>query len=248
MTMLEPSQPSLFNETESELTQSAEASRARTYLLPEQRLVFEAIAHPSGSITPVSFASWDQKSFSWKTAQTSLLEGWTTFSDRFPRSGMMQNGTAYQAPPLVRHISGIGRGYWPTPRANDAEKRGEISSDARDGLPGRRALLADALRTRCEERDYSTVSGEAVIWGDSSDFSEGWLHRNAPEPAVSGLADGFSKGLGAIRAYGNAVVPQIPELIGNAYLESVGWRLNRGSADDTQQLLREPATLGGILT
>jgi hypothetical protein len=27
-----------------------------------------------------------------------------------------------------------------------------------------------------------------------------------------------------IAGIGNAVVPQIPELLGNAYLESIGWR------------------------
>lgn len=36
-----------------------------------------------------------------------------------------------------------------------------------------------------------------------------------------GVGDGFSEELGAIRAYGNAVVPQIPELIGRAILASL---------------------------
>ena len=88
----------------------------------------------------------------------------------------------------------------------------------------RRAILAHALRARCQERDYSTISGEAGLWGDTSDFGEGWVHRNAPEPAIQQLADGVSKGLGEIRAFGNAVVPQIPELLGRAYLDSIGWR------------------------
>jgi DNA (cytosine-5)-methyltransferase 1 len=87
-------------------------------------------------------------------------------------------------------------------------------------VAGRRAFLANALRSRCQERDYSTVAGEAVVWSNTSDFSQGWVHRNAPEPAVSGLADGFSKGLGEIRTAGNAVVPQIPELLGRAWMEA----------------------------
>lgn len=82
----------------------------------------------------------------------------------------------------------------------------------------RRSFLADALRSRCEERDYSAIAGEAVRWSDTSDFSQGWVHWNAPEPAVQQLADGVSKGLGAIKAFGNAVIPQIPELLGRAYL------------------------------
>jgi DNA (cytosine-5)-methyltransferase 1 len=38
------------------------------------------------------------------------------------------------------------------------------------------------------------------------------------------LGYGVSNELGAIKAYGNSVVPQIPELIGNAILDSIGWR------------------------
>jgi site-specific DNA-cytosine methylase len=36
-----------------------------------------------------------------------------------------------------------------------------------------------------------------------------------------GVGDGLSEELGAIKAFGNAVVPQIPELIGRAILESL---------------------------
>ena len=35
-----------------------------------------------------SFARWDQNSQCWKTFQRCFLEGWETFSDRWPRSGM----------------------------------------------------------------------------------------------------------------------------------------------------------------
>lgn len=53
-----------------------------------------------------SLANWDQESLSWKTSQLSLLEDYQTFSGRWPRSGLMRNGTAYQLPPLVPRISG----------------------------------------------------------------------------------------------------------------------------------------------
>jgi hypothetical protein len=35
--------------------------------------------------------------------------------------------------------------------------------------------------------------------------------------------DGVPARVAKLKALGNAVVPQIPELLGNAYLESIGW-------------------------
>jgi DNA (cytosine-5)-methyltransferase 1 len=45
---------------------------------------------------------------------------------------------------------------------------------------------------------------------------------NQPEPVR--MVDGVPDRSHRLKALGNAVVPQIPELIGNAYLESIGWR------------------------
>jgi DNA (cytosine-5)-methyltransferase 1 len=42
------------------------------------------------------------------------------------------------------------------------------------------------------------------------------------EPEISGVDDGFSNWVDSTRATGNAVVPQIPELIGQAILEAEG--------------------------
>lgn len=45
-----------------------------------------------------------------------------------------------------------------------------------------------------------------------------------PQPLVRRMDDGFSGKSQRIHALGNAVVPQIPEMIGNAILESIGRR------------------------
>lgn len=45
-------------------------------------------------------------------------------------------------------------------------------------------------------------------------------HWSAPQPRITCLDDGVSEWVGAVSGYGNAVVPQIPELIGRAILAS----------------------------
>jgi len=66
------------------------------------------------------FANYDRERLCWRTLQGCLLEGWTEFSGRWPRSGMMRNGIAYRLPPLVPRISGTGCSFWPTPNSSKA--------------------------------------------------------------------------------------------------------------------------------
>lgn len=52
-----------------------------------------------------------------------------------------------------------------------------------------------------------------------------WPGRSGlPSPKTCGRNDGVPDVSHRIAALGNAVVPQIPELLGNAYLESINWR------------------------
>lgn len=67
------------------------------------------------------FASYDPPSSSWKTSQRSLVEGLETFSETWPRSGMMRGGTAYQLPPLAPLTAATGSGLLPTPEASNAK-------------------------------------------------------------------------------------------------------------------------------
>ena len=66
-----------------------------------------------------SSASYDPKSSSWKTCQISLISELNTYSDHWPKSGMMRNGTLYPRKTSVRPISANGSGLWPTPCARD---------------------------------------------------------------------------------------------------------------------------------
>lgn len=66
----------------------------------------------------------------------------------------------------------------------------------------------------------SAIDAEVAIMRSIRDYFWG---AEAYRAAVT-LSDGFSGGLDEIGCPGNAVVPQIPELIGNAILDAIGWR------------------------
>lgn len=83
------------------------------------------------------FSNSGHESSSWRTWQRCLLEDWTLFSGRWPRSGMMRNGIAYRLPPLVRRISGTecsSSDIFPTPyglSANQGQGDGEFGKAIR---------------------------------------------------------------------------------------------------------------------
>lgn len=51
-----------------------------------------------------------------------------------------------------------------------------------------------------------------------------WPRDRTPEPALVRVVDGVSADVDAVAALGNAVVPQIPELIGKAIMQAEGMR------------------------
>ena len=62
-------------------------------------------------------ATWNQDLLCWRTSQRCLIEGWETYLERWPRSGSMQSGTAYQRRPLADTTIAIVCSFWPTARA-----------------------------------------------------------------------------------------------------------------------------------
>lgn len=106
--------------------QSAEAFLARTSALREMAKASKERAARFGGIMPDSLAKYDLNSSSWRTSQHCLVEGMETFSETWPRSGMMLSGTAYRLPTLAPAISETGCGLWPSPQASD-RMRGRMS-------------------------------------------------------------------------------------------------------------------------
>ena len=93
------------------------------------------ILDTSGPSSPESWARWDPDTRSWRTSQVTFLSGLETYSETWPTSGTMRNGVCYPQLEWEHPTSGEGCSSWPTPRANDAEKRGVIANDRRNGLP-----------------------------------------------------------------------------------------------------------------
>ncbi len=86
-----------------------------------------------GITTPVSLASFDPDTCSWRTCQGSLFGGWEEFSETWPRSGTTRSGTAYRLPPSVPHTYERGSSFWPTPIADSAS--GRTTPYSQGGVP-----------------------------------------------------------------------------------------------------------------
>lgn len=99
------------------LMSSAAGSPVRTSASPERVLGSPVLARDYGRSTPELLARLDRDSSSWRTSQLSLLGGLTEFSETWPRSGLMRNGTAYRLPPLVPLTDATESGLLPTPAA-----------------------------------------------------------------------------------------------------------------------------------
>jgi len=91
-------------------------------------------------------------------------------------------------------------------------------TQARAGVvsePKRRGVVTDALRARLE-RQWQITCGTSEEHQDVGD-ARWW----AVEPDVGRVAHGVSGRVDRLKQLGNAVVPQIPELIGRAILASI---------------------------
>lgn len=103
-----------------------------------------------------SFAKWDHDLCSWKTRQCSLLGDSEEFSGTWPRWGSMRAGECLELTTPVPRRNGNEYGSWPTPRANDGEKRGNFdTTNPRNGLPAavkRHMTPTASIGTKCGGR------------------------------------------------------------------------------------------------
>ena len=99
---------------------SLAASRARTSRAPAAGPGSTANGPASGEKWPESLARYDPASRSWRTHQCSLFGGWESFSETWPRWGMMRDGECWALSTRAPRIGGNESGSWPTPRSCSA--------------------------------------------------------------------------------------------------------------------------------
>lgn len=103
------------------LTWFLEDSHARISALREKVLESTETEAGSGKKWPASLARYDRDTYSWKTAQFSLLGDSELFSGTWPRWGIMRNGECWERSTPGRRTEEIESGLWGTPTVNDAK-------------------------------------------------------------------------------------------------------------------------------
>lgn len=129
---MEPSRLSRFGMTcrplmeshgEELLTSWRADSHAKTLAPQEKAQVLTEIAAECGDTWPASLVKYDPDTFSWKTAQYSLLGGLDEFLETWPKWGSMRSGECWERQTLAPLTSESASGLWQTPVADDAANR-----------------------------------------------------------------------------------------------------------------------------
>jgi len=112
-----------------ELTWYRGDSPVRTYLAPEGVRDSAADAPDYGPRWRESLARYNPDTYSWRTAQCSLLGGLTEFSGTWPRWGMMRDGECFPLPTLAHVTSVRGCFSLPTVTASWAKRGPGLSNN-----------------------------------------------------------------------------------------------------------------------
>lgn len=211
------------------LSRASHASRsARPICLPATPQRIRGIF---GRNSKPSFAYYDRNSSSWKTWQPSFHEITSDeYSGNWPRWGTIRNGVARPRKPAVHPIAGIDSGShltYPTPKANDADNRGN-AGERRRKWPGLHAVVADELGIPIGETiilnpvwiewlmDWPqgwtdpvapVAESELESW-DKTPLKNRWDKAHRPQPLLK-TCNEMEHNRQRIKALGNGVVPSI---------------------------------------
>lgn len=226
-------QPDLFRMDCPSQRSSVADSLVRIYPLPAKEQASQVYAADCGKNMPGLLARYCHDSLSWRTRQLCLDGELARFSGIWPRSGTVVNGIAYQLVPLVPGTKETESGslpgqMWPTSTATS----GDYYSNGRLKLPGAARMYPTPMA-----RDYrygmklKTVDQRAKRSSRGVNLSEhiqridrnnGRLNPKWVE-WLMGFPTDWTEAIPTraqrIQALGNAVIPQLPELIGEAIIE-----------------------------
>lgn len=171
MTTLEPLQQTLWPETELASMSSVEGSHARTFRRLDWARACREAAADYGTNTSVSFAKFDHELSSWRTSQSCLIEGSETLSGRWPRSGTILSGIAYQRHTLGRPSSAIVSGCLPSPNARDGKDvsstSAHLSARLRHQPSAATRLLTQGVPWRVISQVYELIMGFPSRWSET---------------------------------------------------------------------------------
>lgn len=156
-------------------TSSTEASPARTSVRLE---LVRAWRESEADFISNSSALSEKQSQLSSSLRTSLQSGHAdlvVWCGDFPSSGMTSGGQLYRPKRLAPRTCGKGGFSWPTPRANDSEKRGDFdANNPRNGLPAavKRSLWPTPRASDAEKNQRSTegAAKEAARKGGPQDL------------------------------------------------------------------------------
>ena len=146
-------------------TLSPADSLASRYLLPAG-VRLNVIRAGSGRISHEWFACYDPNTSLWKTCQGCLFTGLVTYSETFPKWGLMRSGRLYRRVPLVRPISEKGFSLLPTPNSMDGQRGAEsVETKKARGSGGiNLAQVAKLLPTAtAHKRGYSGQAEKSLL-------------------------------------------------------------------------------------
>ena len=144
-------------------TLSVEGSPARTSALQEKGPDSPVSVRGYGGTWHEPLVWLDRESLLWKTWQRCLEGGWETYSQTWPRSGMMRNGIAYQLPTLGPGTGGTEYGWLPT--LGTTEGRGSSRKRFRGSKHFRGAKTSEGLRICEADPIYLNPSFGELIMG-----------------------------------------------------------------------------------
>ena len=94
------------------------ASRAKTSQVLEVETASKVNGADFGNTWRGSWAKYVPATSSWRTHQTLLDGGWESFSETWPRWGMMRGGECWGLDTPEQFTSATESGYWPTPQVS----------------------------------------------------------------------------------------------------------------------------------
>jgi DNA (cytosine-5)-methyltransferase 1 len=124
-----------------------------------------------------SFTKYDPDSSLWKTHQCSLLEDLESFSETWPRWGLMRSGECWEQQTLAHRTSETEFGFLPTPTAHNAKETNAPSEALRN-----EPTLASRVGGKLNPMWVEWLMGWPLGWTDlkplETDKFQRWLDEH----------------------------------------------------------------------